>query len=78
MGKEHMTEEDEAFEEIERRQRNSEAWRKRHILAARTSIESFEDWEHSHRPQQYWVERRAFLAGFEQGRRYSRIVEQDD
>jgi len=56
----------------------AEGWRKRHVLAARTSIESFDDWEHSHQPQQFWVERRAYLAGFEEGRRYARIVEKND
>lgn len=70
------TPEDEEFERIEREQ--SMGWRKRHILAARTGVESFDQWEHSHRPEQYWVERRAYLAGFEEGRRYLRIVEQND
>jgi hypothetical protein len=73
-----MTPEDEAFADIERNQRSAEGWRKRHILAARTSIESFEDWEHSHQPQQFWVERRAYLAGFEAGRKYERLVETND
>jgi hypothetical protein len=73
-----MTPEDEAFADIERKQRDAEGWRKRHILAARTSIESFEDWEHSHKPDQFWVERRAYLAGFEAGRKYERLVETND
>jgi hypothetical protein len=71
-----VTPEDEEFERIEREQ--AFGWRKRHVLVARNSIELFEDWEHSHRPEQYWVERRAYLAGFEEGRRYARIVEKND
>jgi hypothetical protein len=74
------TEEDEEFERIEREQQNREAegWRKRQILTLRTSFESFDEWEHSHRPEQYFVERRAYLAGFEAGRRYERLKETND
>jgi hypothetical protein len=69
------TPEDEEFERIEREQeqRNAEGWRKRQIVSLRTSIESFDDWEHSHRPEQYWVERRAYLSGFEAGSRNERL-----
>lgn len=63
--------EDEAFEALEKQQ--AEGWRKRQILAMRTNIESFDDWDHSHRPEQYWVERRAYLAGFDAGSRYERL-----
>ena len=74
------TEEDEEFERIEREQkgREAEGWRKRQILTLRTSFESFDEWEHSHRPEQYFVERRAYLAGFEAGRRYERLKESND
>ena len=74
------TEEDEEFERIEREQkgREAEGWRKRQILTLRTSFESFDEWEHSHRPEQYFVERRAYLAGFEAGRRYERLKEAND
>ena len=65
--------EDEAFEEIERKQKDAEGWRKRQIIAMRTNIESFDEWDHSHRPEQYWVERRAYLAGFEAGSRNERL-----
>jgi len=67
------TPEDEAFDEIERKQKDAEGWRKRQILAMRTNIESFDEWDHSHRPEQYWVERRAYLAGFDAGARYERL-----
>ena len=70
------TPEDEEFERIEREQ--AMGWRKRQVLNLRTSVESFDDWEHSHRPEQYWVERRAYLAGFEDGRRYERLKETND
>jgi hypothetical protein len=73
-----MTPEDEAFVEIERRQRDAEGWRKRQIVSLRTNIESFDEWDHSHRPEQYWVERRAYLAGFEAGRRFERAKELND
>ncbi len=69
------TPEDEEFERIEREQeqRSTEGWRKRQIVSLRTSIESFDDWEHSHRPDQYSVERRAYLAGFDAGSRNERL-----
>jgi hypothetical protein len=74
------TPEDEEFDRIAREQANREAegWRKRQILSLRTNVESFDDWEHSHRPEQYWVERRAYLAGFDAGRRYERTKETND
>jgi hypothetical protein len=74
------TPEDEEFERIEREQatREAEGWRKRQIVSLRTNIESFDDWEHSHRPEQYFVERRAYMAGFEAGRRYERLKETND
>lgn len=48
-------------------------WRKRQIVSAKTSVDSFNDWEHSHQPNQFWVERRAYLAGFEAGSRNERL-----
>jgi hypothetical protein len=70
-----VTPEDEEFERILREQefRNAKGWRKRQIVSLRTSIESFGEWEHSHRPEQYDVERRAYLAGFEAGSRNERL-----
>ena len=74
------TPEDEEFERIEREQatREAEGWRKRQVVSLRTNVESFDDWEHSHRPDQYFVERRAYMAGFEAGRRYERLQETND
>ena len=65
------TPEDEEFERIEREQ--ATGWRKRQIVSLQTSIESFNEWEHSHRPEQYDVECRAYLAGFEAGSRNERL-----
>ena len=61
--------EDEEFERIEKAQ----GWRKRQIVSLKTNVESFDEWEHSHRPEQYDVERRAYLAGFEAGSRNERL-----
>ena len=74
------TPEDDEFERIEReqKQREAEGWRKRQIMTMRTSFESFDDWQHSHRPEQYWVERRAYLAGFDAGRRYEGMKDAND
>ena len=63
------TPEDEEFERIERAQ----GWRKRQIVALKTNVELFDEWEHSHRPEQYDVERRAYLAGFDAGSRNERL-----
>jgi hypothetical protein len=53
--------EDEAFEELAR----SQLWRKRQISAANGPEEAFLAWAgHSHHPQQFDVERRAFMAGW--------------
>lgn len=70
-----LTPEDEEFERIAKEQANREAegWRKRQIISMKTNFESFDDWEHSHRPEQYWVERRAYLAGFDAGARMERL-----
>jgi hypothetical protein len=65
------TPEDEEFERIEREQ--AMGWRKRQIVSLQTSLESFDEWEHSHCPQQYDVERRAYIAGFEAGARNERL-----
>jgi hypothetical protein len=69
----NKTPEDEAFDEVERKQRDAEGWRKRQIVSMKTSVESFDEWGHSHRPQEYWVERRAYLAGFDAGARNERL-----
>lgn len=65
------TPEDEEFERIEREQANS--WRKRRIVSLKTNVESFDEWKHSHRPDQYYLERRAYLAGFDAGARNERL-----
>ena len=65
------TPEDEEFERIEREQ--AKGWRKRQIASLQTSVESFDDWGHSHRPEQYDVERKAYLAGYEAGSRNERL-----
>jgi hypothetical protein len=74
------TPEDEEFDRIQREQslREAEGWRKRQVVSLRTNVESFDDWEHSHRPDQYFVERRAYMAGFDAGRRYERLKETND
>jgi hypothetical protein len=66
--------EDDEFDRIQREQdmKTTEGWRKRQIMARKTNFESFDDWEHSHRPDQYWIERRAYLAGFDAGARHER------
>ena len=70
------TPEDEEFECIEREQ--AKGWRKRQVVFWKTGIESFDDWEHSPSPEQYNVERRAYLAGFEAGSRNERLKEKND
>ena len=65
------TPEDEEFERIEREQ--AMGWRKRQVMSLQTSVESFDEWEHSHRPEQYSVERKAYLAGYEAGSRNERL-----
>ena len=53
--------EDEAFEELGK----ALLWRKRQISAAAGPEEAFLAWAgHSHHPQQFDVERRAFIAGW--------------
>ena len=68
--------EDEEFERIEREQ--AVGWRKRQIVSLKTSVESFDEWEHSHRPEQFSVERRAYLAGFEAGSRNERLKKESN
>jgi len=60
-----------AKEDEEREQ--AMGWRKRQIVSLQTNLESFDEWEHSHRPEQYDVERKAYLAGFEAGSRNERL-----
>jgi hypothetical protein len=70
------TPEDEEFDRIEREQKSH--WRKRQIVSLTDGVESFNGWGHSHRPEQYDVERRAYLAGFDAGRRFERLKETND
>ena len=66
--------EDEAFDEIERKQLLAV----RTLARSRTAHESFDEWGHSHRPEQYNVERRAYLAGFEAGSRNERLKKESN
>lgn len=73
------TAEDEAFEEIHRKQaaeRETALYR----LPARpkTAEEAFDGWSHSHRPNEYWIERKAFLAGWAAGVRNEWAKERND
>jgi hypothetical protein len=72
------TEEDDEFDRIQREQdlKEAEGWRKRQVMAMKTNFESFDDWEHSHRPDQYWIERRAYLAGYAAGVRDERLIKE--
>jgi len=54
--------EDEAFEALEKQQ--AEGWRKRQIEENISIEDAFNDWDHSHRPDQYDVQRQAFHAGW--------------
>lgn len=62
-----------------------EAWREleaRKVLALRPRVKSvedaFADWDHSHRPEQYSVELRAFKAGWVAGVRNEWAKEKND
>lgn len=72
--------EDEEFDRIAREQdaRDAEGWRKRQVLRLRTMQECFDDWEHSHRPEQYYVELRAYKAGFLAGQQQEWLKERND
>jgi len=74
------TPEDEEFERIAREQeaRDAEDLRKTQPVVLGASIQSFNAWEHSHQPNQYSIERRAYLAGFDAGRRQERLKEIND
>lgn len=74
------TPEDEEFERIAREQeaRDAEDLRKTQPVVLSASIQSFNAWEHSHQPNQYSIERRAYLAGFDAGRRQERLKEIND
>lgn len=61
------TEEDDEFDRIKREQDL------RRAMAIKTNFESFDDWEHSHRPDQYCIERRAYLAGYADGIKAERL-----
>lgn len=65
------TDEDDEFERIEREQ--SMVGEKRKAKSLKTNQESFDDWEHSHRPDRYWIENRAYIAGFNAGERNERM-----
>ena len=54
------TPEDEAFDFVER----ARGWRKRQIEENVSIDDAFNDWRHSHRPEEAGLERRAFHAGW--------------
>lgn len=56
--------EEEAWVEIEKKQQGAQGWRKAQIARLMSIEDAFADWEHSHRPEQYFVELRAFKAGW--------------
>lgn len=74
------TPEDEEFERIAREQeaRDAEDLRKTQPVVLAANIQSFNAWEYSHQPNQYSIERRAYLAGFDAGRRQERLKEIND
>ena len=78
----NKTPEDEEFEYLEQlnrmRGRESESWRKREIERAKSAEESFLGWaEHSHHPQHFHIERKAYIAGWRAGRQSLRREEND-
>jgi hypothetical protein len=67
---------DEAFEELERKlKEQSEPSRHREIKSV---DDAFSDWDHSHRPQEYDLELRAFRAGWIAGIRNEWAKERND
>lgn len=56
--------EEEAWQDMEKRHVGAQGWRKAVIARAVSIDEAFGNWEHSHRPDQYHVEMRAFKAGW--------------
>ena len=78
----NKTPEDEEFEYLEQlnamRGRSSESWRKRQIDVVKSAEDAFLDWaEHSHHPQHFHIERKAFIAGWRAGRQSLRREEND-
>ena len=66
--------EDEEFEYLEQlnqlRGRSSEGWRKRQVAVVSSAEDAFLGWaEHSHHPQHFTIERKAFIAGYRAGRK---------
>ncbi len=70
--------EEEAWKELEKEMSE----RERRELEERRKVKSvedaFADWEHSHRPEQYFVEMRAFKAGWVAGIRNEWAKERND
>jgi hypothetical protein len=74
--------EDEEFEYLEQlnqlRGQSSEGWRKRQVADVNSAESAFLDWaEHSHHPQHFHIERKAFIAGWRAGRQSLRREEND-
>ena len=70
--------EEEAWVDMEKRQLGAQGWRKAQIARLISIDDAFADWEHSHRPEQYFVELRAFRAGWIAALRNQRFEEQND
>ena len=56
--------EEEAWMELEKNRVGAQGWRKAQIERLKSVEDAFHDWEHSHRPDTYSVEMRAFKAGW--------------
>ena len=72
----YRTDEDDEFDRVMREQGYRIIGRYR--MPPKTNVESFDEWEHSHRPNEYWLERKAFLAGWAAGVRYESEKEGND
>lgn len=70
--------EEEAWMELEKKQEGALGWRKNQIGQIKSVEDAFADWEHSHRPDQYSVELRAFKAGWVAAIRNEWLKERND
>jgi hypothetical protein len=52
--------------------------RSRGRVEIKSAEDAFADWSHSHRPDEYYIERRAFMAGWVAGIRNQWAKEQND
>jgi len=70
--------EDEAWAEMEKKQNELGGRRKAQIAQLMSVKGAFAAWEHSHSPHKYFVELRAFKAGWVAALRNQREREQND